>query len=85
MIRRKYPFEYELSPEPLEKGTRWLTLRVKNTGNDSLHNMEINMHSTDSLQIFLRKSSDHIFRFTPEEERFLSFQVDAHGTTALYF
>ncbi|MFY9797227.1 MAG: hypothetical protein WAK17_01080 [Candidatus Nitrosopolaris sp.] len=85
MIRRKYPFEYELSPEPLEKGTRWLTLRVKNTGNDSLHNMEINMHSTDSLQIFLRKSSDHIFRLTPEEERFLSFQVDAHGTTALYF
>jgi hypothetical protein len=85
MIRRKYPFEYELSPESLEKGTPWLTLWLKNIGNESLHNMGINMHSTDSLQISLRKSSDHIFRFTPDEERHSSFQVDAHGTTALYF
>jgi hypothetical protein len=63
---------------------RWLTLRLKNIGDDSLHNMDINMHSTDSLQIFLHKSSDHIFRLRPDEES-LSFQVDAYGTTALYF
>jgi hypothetical protein len=85
VLRRKYPFEYELSPETLEPGTRWLTLRLKNTENDSLHNMDINMHSTDSLQISLRKSSDHIFCLTPDEDRLLSFQVDAHGTTSLYF
>ncbi|MFY9873295.1 MAG: hypothetical protein WAK17_26600 [Candidatus Nitrosopolaris sp.] len=84
MIRRKYPLEYELSPQTLEKGTRWLVLRLKNIGDDSLHNMDINMHSTDSLQISLRKSSDHIFRLRPDEESLLSFQVDAHGTTALY-
>jgi hypothetical protein len=47
--------------------------------------MEINMHSTDSLHISIRKSSDHIFRLTPHEERYISFQVDAHGTTSLYF
>jgi hypothetical protein len=85
VFRRRYPFEYELIPESLEKGTWWLTLWLKNIGNESLHNMDINMHSTDSLQISLRKSSDHIFRFTPGEDRFLSFQVDAHGTTSLYF
>ncbi len=42
------------------------------------------MHSTDSLQIFIRKPSDHIFRLTPNEERDIAFQVDAHGTTSLY-
>lgn len=84
MIRRKYPLEYELSPQTLEKGTRWLVLRLKNIG-DSLHNTDINMHSTDSLQISLRKSSNHIFRLRPDEESLLSFKVDAHGTTALYF
>jgi hypothetical protein len=84
MIRRKFPFEYELTPETLERGTRWLTLRLKNIGNEDMHNMDVNMHSTDSLQISLRKSSDHIFRFTPDEDRLLSFQVDAHGTTSLY-
>ena len=85
MARYKRPLEYELSPETLEKGTQWLTLRLKNIGNYSLHNMDINMHSTDSLQISLRKSSDQIFRFTPDEDRLLSFQVDAHVTTSLYF
>jgi hypothetical protein len=68
MIRRKYPFEYEPSPQTIEKGTRWLTLRLKNIRDDSLHDMDINMHSTDSLQISLRKSSNHIFRLRPDEE-----------------
>jgi hypothetical protein len=85
VLRRKHPFEYELTPETLEKGIRWLTLWLKNIGNDTMHNMDINLHSTDSLQISLRKSSDHIFRFTPDEVRILSFQVDADGTTSLYF
>jgi hypothetical protein len=62
-----------------------MTLWLKNIGNDSLHNLDINMHSTDSLHISLRKWSDHIFRLTPNEERYVSFQVDAHGTTSLYF
>ena len=84
MIRYKYPIEYELSPESLEKGTHWLTLRLKNVGDDSLHNLDIKMHSTDSLQISFRSPSDYIYRLLPDEEK-LSFQVDAHGTTALYF
>jgi uncharacterized membrane protein len=84
MIRFKYPIEYELSPETLEKGTQWLTLRLKNAGDDSLHNLDIKMHSTDSLQISLRSPSYYIYRLQPDEEKFLNFQVDALGTTALY-
>ncbi len=38
MIKRRYPFEYELLPESLEKGPHWLTLWLKNIGNVSLHN-----------------------------------------------
>ncbi len=85
MIRFKYPIEYELSPDILEKGTQWLTLRLKNAGDDSLHNLDIKLHSTDSLQISFRNPSDYIYRLQPDEEKFSSFQVDAHGTTALYF
>ena len=85
MIRFKYPIEYELSPDILEKGTQWLTLRLKNAGDDSLHNLDIKMHSTNSLQISFRNPSDYIYRLQPDEEKFSSFQVDAHGTTALYF
>src|SRR5215471_11604809 len=55
-----------------------------NVGDVSLHNLDIKMHSTDSLQISFRSPSDYIYRITPNEETYLHFQVDAHGTTALY-
>lgn len=84
MIRHKYPIEYELSPETLEKGTQWLTLRLKNVGGDNLHNLDLKMHSTDSLQISFRNPNDYIYRLQPDEEKFLNFQVDVHGTAALY-
>ena len=84
MIRSKYPFEYELSPESLEKGTQWLTMRLKNEGDDKLHNLDIKMHPIDSLHISFRSPSDYIYRLTPNEEKYLNFQVDAHATTALY-
>ena len=84
MLRHKYPIEYELSPETLEKGTLWLTLRLKNVGDDSLQNLDLKMHSTDSLQISFRNPNDYIYRLQPDEEKLLNFQVDVHGTAALY-
>ena len=84
MIRFRYPLEYELIPDILEKSTQWLTLRLKNVGDDSLHNLDIKMHSTDTLQISFNSSSGYIHRLTPDEEQHLNFQVNVHGTTALY-
>lgn len=54
MIRSKYPFEYELISESMEKGTQWLTLRLKNEGDDKLHSLDIRTHSIDSLHISFR-------------------------------
>src|SRR5436309_3533506 len=42
------------------------------------------MHSTDSLQISFRNPNDYIYRLQPDEEKLLNFQVDVHGTAALY-
>ena len=84
MIRVKYPIEYELDPGTLEKGIQWITLRLKNVGDVSLHSLDIKMHSADSLQISFRSSSDYIYRLTSDEETYLHFQADVHGTTALY-
>jgi hypothetical protein len=84
MIRYKYPFEYELTPELLNKGTHWLTLRLKNEGVEKLQNLDILLHSRDSQQISFRDPSDYIFVLKPDEEESLHFQVDARGTTDLY-
>jgi hypothetical protein len=78
------PIDYELDPGILEKGIQWITLRLKNVGDVSLHNLDIKMHSTDSLQISFRIPSDYIYRLTPIEETYLHFQLDVHGATGLY-
>ena len=34
MIRVKHPIEYELTPDAVERGSHWLTVRIKNTGDN---------------------------------------------------
>ena len=80
----KPPFEYELTPETLEKGIHWLTLRLKNKGDDDLQYLDVKIHPIDSLHISFRNHNDYIFRLRPEEERHLDFQVEANGTSHLY-
>ena len=53
MARYKPPFEYELTPETLEKGTHWLTLRLKNKEDDDLQYLDVKMHSIDSTYHFV--------------------------------
>jgi hypothetical protein len=69
MNRRKYPIEYELDPKALEKGTQWLILLLENVGDDILHNLDIKVHSSDSLQISFRSPSDYIYRLMPGEDK----------------
>lgn len=84
MMRHKYPIEYELSPETLEKGTQWLILRLKNIGGKNLHSLDIKMHSTDSFHISFPKPSDYVHHLTISEETYLAFEVYVQGATALY-
>jgi hypothetical protein len=84
MLRYKYPFEYDWSQEILEKGTQWLTLRLKNDGPEKLRSLDVMLHSRNSFQISIRNPSDYSFVLTPDEEKTLHFQVDARATTDLY-
>ena len=59
-----------MGPDTLEKGTKWLTLSLKNVGDESLHSLDIAMHSADSHQISFRNPSSYINRLQPEEEIF---------------
>jgi hypothetical protein len=67
MIRVKYPIEYELSPDTMERGSHWLTVRLKNTGDNDLKNLNRKMHSLDSLHISFR----YIYLLKPGEEKHL--------------
>jgi hypothetical protein len=84
MVRYKRPIEYELTPETLERGTHWMTLRLRNKGDDALQNLNVKTHSIDSLHISFRNPHAYIYLLKPNEEKYLNFQVEANTTSHLY-
>ena len=59
MIRVKHPIEYELTPDAVERGSHWLTVRIKNTGDNDLQNLNVKMHSLDSIHISFRNPNHY--------------------------
>jgi len=80
---------YELEPEEIEKGTFWLTLKLKNTGTAALKNLDIQLHSldTDYLTFYGTGWSgmgQYLEELGPNTETKVVFRVNATGSTEVY-
>jgi hypothetical protein len=88
MLRSKYPFEYELNPTEIDKGVQWLTLRLKNTGNEALKRLDVELHSLDTFPLtplFLPYGTGHyVGELRPDEEIEEVFRVNATGAADVY-
>lgn len=80
----KYPIEYDLSPRNVDPGLRWLTLKLKNIGVETLTGLDVRLNSLDTLSLSLLRDSSYISVLSPNEEQVLPFQVSANATTSLY-
>ena len=78
MIRVKHPIEYELTPDSVERGSHWLTVRIKNTGDNDLKNINIKMHSLDSLHISFHNPNHYIYDLESNEENRVQ-KFDSNG------
>jgi hypothetical protein len=89
VLRYKYPFEYELTPETVEKGSRWVTLNLKNIGDKELEQLDVRLHSGDTSHISVTTMGEYIYKLKPNEQSMASFQVFGgtlfEGTTEVYF
>jgi hypothetical protein len=87
VIRTKYPIEYELNPTAIDKGTHWLTLKLKNIGSETLRRLDVQLHSLDTLNLQLPAvygTGDFLREFKPGEEREVVFRVNAYGPADVY-
>jgi hypothetical protein len=88
MLRIKHPIQYELSPTEMDKGKQWLTLKLKNTGRQSLRRLSVELHSLDTFYLFPLVFpfgiGHYIAELNPNEEKEVAFQVDAHGSAEVY-
>jgi uncharacterized membrane protein len=82
MIRVKHPIEYESTPHAVERGSHWLTVRIKNTGDNDLQNLNVKMHSLDSIHISFRNPNHYIYDLEPNEEKYFEVEVEANKTSS---
>ena len=89
LSRIKYPIEYELEPAAIEKGNSWLTLKLKNIGNETLNKLDVQLHSmdTDCLSIlgsWLLGTGQYVEELRPNEEVKVLFRASATGSVDAY-
>jgi hypothetical protein len=88
-VRWKHPIEYEVTPEVVDKGISWLTLRLNNIGMETLEELDIQLHSLDTYNLTVYGTwafgAGHYFPyFGVNEEREVVFRVNAIGSAIVY-
>jgi hypothetical protein len=89
LSRIKYPIEYELEPAEIDKGSNWVTLKLKNIGNETLNKLDVQLHSmdTDLLSVmgsWLLGTGVYVEELRPNEEAKVVFRVNATGSVNVY-
>jgi len=80
----RFPIEYDLSPDTIPAGRRWVTLRIKNVGSDILTGLDVRLNSLDAYSVSVYGTGSYVSSLAPGEERLLPFQVSANTTASLY-
>ncbi|KPL21836.1 MAG: hypothetical protein AMJ93_08695 [Anaerolineae bacterium SM23_84] len=80
----KHPIMYELSPQKIDPGTRWLTLRLKNVGEEALRSLDVRLNSLDTYSISVQGLGRFWGLLAGGDEMEFPFQVLADSSGRLY-
>jgi hypothetical protein len=88
-LRYKYPLEYEVSPVWIDKGTSWVTLKLKNKGSETLRELDIQLHSLDTYNLtvfgtWLFGGGHYLPDLGPNKENEVVFRINALGSAFVY-
>ena len=72
------PFEYSLTPEIVEPGTKWISVHLKNMGREPMMNMDVRLIYNDPLRIRALDRGGYINMLNPGEERVVPVQIEAN-------
>ncbi len=89
LAKYKYPIEYELNPTEVEKGTNWVTLKLKNIGKETLTDLDVQLHSVDTYNLAVYGTwwtggGQHIRKLEPSKQEELDFRVNVIGSGDVY-
>ena len=78
-----------MNPTEIEKGTNWVTLKLKNTGSETLKDLDVQLHSLDTYNLSVYGTwwlgaGQYIPDLEPNKEKEEVFRVNAVGSAHVY-
>lgn len=81
----KYPIEYGLDPRNVPNaGVYWVTVRLKNVGEEALYGLGVSLESLDTGCIRVLGKGTDLMRLEPGQEQIREFQTSIQGTGEVY-
>jgi hypothetical protein len=80
----KHPIEYQLVPRNVSAGMCWLTLRLKNVGEENLIGLDAKLNSLDAYDIYVYGTGRYVAVLKPGQEEIVPFQTLASATGEVY-
>ncbi len=84
--RRKYPFEATVTPEVLDRGRHWITVRLRNVSTERLVDVSATLYTYNSYDLDVLPSGSFHFvkELAPQDTAALNFQIFANHTGRVY-
>jgi hypothetical protein len=80
----RQPIEYELNPDTVEPGTRWVTLRLTNRGSVDLRHLAVQLNALDTYSVDVHGTGHYLDVLRVDEEKQIPFQVDVKARGRVY-
>jgi len=80
----RYPIEYGISPDQVDRGLHWLTLSLKNVGDQPLAGLGVQLYSMDDYSIAVAGEGNYVESLAPGEEKEIPYRVSADLTGRVY-
>lgn len=80
----RHPIDYQVSPREIDRGMHWISLRLKNIGDDPLTALGVRLHSMDDYSIAVAGTGNYIESLAPGEAQEIPYRVSADLTGRVY-
>lgn len=80
----RHPIQFEIKPEDIDRGLHWLTVGLKNVGDEKLTGLEVRLNSLDDYSIAVAGEGSYVEALKPDEETEVPFRVSADLTGRVY-
>ncbi len=83
-MKIRYPLAFEIIPQDINTGRKWVTARIKNIGKKKLLNLEIRLNSHDTFAIKPIDEHEYVYELNPNEQTKIPFQIEANTSTTVF-